>query len=186
MNTSPRTITDGEIGGHALSRISRAEQWLTIRVAVGFLGQKDQTKWWDTAFLSPIGQKYLAVNFPRTTIAASITCTNEAARRFHDERIGKGRVFHAFRLPQDLEEKILQRLQNQPLDQIAAAQSNRESAIQQLTAFAKDASVPSEGPVNVGSVKSITSSTAVQKVAAAYLVAFRDRKQILPYFSDNR
>ena len=39
--------------------------------------------------------------YPKTAASSSVVSAAEAACRVHEERIGKGRVSHLFRLPPD-------------------------------------------------------------------------------------
>jgi hypothetical protein len=75
---------------------------LKLRAAVAFLGEKPQAGWWDSAFLNPVGFQYLGLIYPKMAAAAALTAASEAACRLHDERIGRGRVGHLFRLTAEL------------------------------------------------------------------------------------
>ena len=68
------------------------ERYAVLRALVGFLGESPQHSWWDTNFLSRIGQQFMAINFPRTALAAACSSVTVAARRVHDQHIGKGGV----------------------------------------------------------------------------------------------
>src|SRR5262245_611851 len=87
-------------------RQSRIEQLALLRALIAFLGEKDQFAWWDCSFLCATGRKYLAITHPRSHIATGVMAACEAARRIHDNRIGKGRVYHLFRLPNATEQKL--------------------------------------------------------------------------------
>jgi hypothetical protein len=84
----------------------RIEQYAVLRILVGFLGEKDQFNWWDCSFLNATGRKFVAIDYPRSSLAAAANAATEAARRVHDARIGKGGVFHLFRLPHAMEQKL--------------------------------------------------------------------------------
>ena len=79
---------------------------ITLRTIVGFLGENPQFCWWDTNFLSQTGLQFLAINFPRSAFSAGCNSVTEAAKRLHDERIGKSGVYHLFRFPTYSEESI--------------------------------------------------------------------------------
>ena len=64
--------------------------FIKIRALVGYLGEKSQLNWWDTNFLSETGLQFLSINFPRSSFSAGVNSVSTAARRLHDERIGKG------------------------------------------------------------------------------------------------
>jgi hypothetical protein len=72
---------------------------LRLRIAVAYLGEKEQFAWWSTRFLGSTGRRFLEFIYPRSAFAAAVTSASEAAKTFHDFRIGKGRIYHLFRLP---------------------------------------------------------------------------------------
>ena len=69
-----------------------------VRMAVGFLGQVGLFGWWSSSLLSPNGLAIAEYNFPRAPGYAALNATTAAAKRLHDERIGKRRCAHLFRL----------------------------------------------------------------------------------------
>src|SRR4051812_46332727 len=69
-----------------------------VRMAVGFLGQAGLFGWWSSSFLSPNGLAITQYNFPRAASYAALTATVGAAKHLHDERIGRRRCVHLFRL----------------------------------------------------------------------------------------
>jgi len=107
----------------------------------------------------------------------------EAARRIHDARIGKGRVYHLFRLPHAIERKLQRHTLTGGAGPLVAAFQNKETAIQALEAMAKDPDGTPDGPVKLGGAKTLTSSTIIGKLAGLYLGAFRASKQTMPYFT---
>lgn len=159
------------------------EQLIQLRALVGFLGEKDQCRWWDTAFLGPTGQKYLSINFPRSAVAAGVNAVTEAARRLHDSRIGKGGVYHLFRMPAASEEKLRRQLLEGQPQPILSCFENKEDALQKLKAMFESGVSAPEGPVQVGTEKRILSSFAVEEIAKHYHDAFATGKQTFPYFT---
>tara|TARA_B100000686_G_scaffold343118_1_gene423375 strand:- start:618 stop:986 length:369 start_codon:yes stop_codon:yes gene_type:complete len=83
-----------------LSQIGR------LRVIVGYLGEKDQHNWWGCSFFSAISSSFLDPVFPRTAFLARCHGVKAKATRLHDERIGVGKVYHLFRLPEHTEQKL--------------------------------------------------------------------------------
>jgi hypothetical protein len=65
-----------------------------VRMAVGFLGQARLSAWWTSSFLSSNGFAIAEYNFPRSAVYAAMNATSAAAKRLHDERIGKRRCVH--------------------------------------------------------------------------------------------
>ncbi|HOC24336.1 MAG TPA: BrxE family protein [bacterium] len=154
-----------------------------LRLLVGYLGEKPQFAWWDTNFLSPIGQQFMTINFPRTALSAGIQAVSDAARRLHDERIGKGGVYHLFRLPTALEEDIHQIiLQGHPHLAVARIQ-NRESALDELKNQSSDITIPGSGPVLLGKISELENGPTLGRLAALYHQAFAAGTSSFPYFS---
>jgi len=162
---------------------SRIEQLALLRALVAFLGEKDQFGWWDCSFLGSTGRRYLAITHPRSHVAAGVMAACEAARRVHDARIGKGRVYHLFRLPHDTEQKLHRQALTGDAAGLVAAFESKDKALQALEAMAKDPDSTPDGPIKLGSAKTLSSSTVIGKLAGMYLGAFRASRQTMPYFT---
>lgn len=160
-----------------------AEKYIALRSLVGYLGEKSQCNWWDTNFLSPVGLQYLAINFPRSSFVAGVTSVSEAARRLHDGRIGKGGVYHLFRMPLSLEESIHNTMMGVDSAGLISDFKDHETALKKLKSFIDSTVDASEGPVQVGTEKQIQKEFAISELAKHYLDAFSNNKQVLPYFS---
>lgn len=156
---------------------------LQLRILVGYLGEKDQFNWWDTAFLNRTGQKFLEVNFPRSAFAAGVHSVTEAAKRLHDTRIGRGRVFHLFRLPAISEEKVHLELMNADPASLLVDIETRENALAALNRLASSTLDAPEGPVQVGTLRRLLSEFAIEEMAKHYFDAFSSGKQTFPYFT---
>ena len=78
----------------------------TLRLLVGFLGEKDHFAWWQSSFFAPGSNAFLAPVFPRTQLLAQYEGVTRAASLQHDDRIGVGDVCHLFRLPEDVEQGL--------------------------------------------------------------------------------
>src|SRR5712691_10043226 len=79
------------------------ESLMRLRVLVCAIGGSGHAKWWRTEFLTPAGLRFLERLYPRTSHAAAIKATAVAARDLHDTSIGRGGVYHLFRLPDPIE-----------------------------------------------------------------------------------
>lgn len=156
---------------------------LKLRILIGFLGEKDQFNWWDTAFLNKTGMRFLEVNFPRSAFAAGIHSVTEAARRLHDTRIGRGRVFHLFRLPAVTEEKIHLDLMNADPAALLTDIETKEQALERLKQIASSTVDAPDGPVQVGTLRKLMSDFAMEEMAKHYYDAFAMGKQTFPYFT---
>lgn len=161
------------------------EQFIDIRILIGFLGERSQCNWWDTNFLSPTGLQFLAINFPRSTLAAGCNSVSEAARRLHDERIGKGGVYHLFRMPATIEETLHKTLIAMDAGNLKAALKDKAAAMLQLKAYIKNTVDAPEGPVQVGTNRHLDTEFAVSELAMHYLNAFEQGKKCFPYFVAN-
>src|SRR5205807_2037815 len=78
---------------------SLPRRFVKLRLAVGRLGERDHSDWWPSTFLSEAGRSFSSYNFARAPLLASYTATAAAAKRLHDDRIGRSNTFHLFRLP---------------------------------------------------------------------------------------
>jgi hypothetical protein len=156
---------------------------LQLRILVGYLGEKDQFNWWDTAFLNATGQKFLKINFPRSAFSAGVHSVTEAAKQLHDKHIGRGRVFHLFRLPTMTEEKAHMELLNADVAPFPAIIETKENALSLLKRLAVSTLDAPEGPVQVGTLSKLLSDFAVEEMAKHYYDAFESGKQTFPYFT---
>ena len=160
------------------------EDYVTLRVLVGFLGEKSQFSWWDTGFLSKVGLQFLSVNFPRSYFAAGCCSTTQAAQIIHDRLIGKGGVYHLFRLPRLLEESLHAQLSSYDSQQISTYLDNKEIALRRLRSLFTSPVEASEGPVQVGIAKKILSVFTVEEIARHYYDAFSRNKKVFPYLTN--
>jgi len=158
------------------------ELYATLRILVAFLGERDQFNWWDCSFLNAIGRKYVAIICPRSFLAAACNAATEAARSAHDSRIGKGRVFHLFRLPQTMEQKIHRKLFHNDVGHAQAWLTSKDTALQQLEQMAAKPDSTSVGPVLVGKSAALTLPATPGLLAGLYLDAFRTERRRMPYF----
>jgi hypothetical protein len=160
------------------------EDLIILRAIVGFLGEKSQCGWWDTDFLSPTGLEFLAINFPRSAFSAGCNSVTEAAKRLHDERIGKGGVYHLFRLPSYPEEAIHRNLLSSEYISIISCLSTRDAALDKLKSFFTDKRETPEGPVQIGTLEDTFGGLAVSKLSMNYYNAFISGKMCFPYFAE--
>ncbi len=159
---------------------------LTLRLNVAFLGQRFANKWWDSDFLSEPGLESLDYNFSRASLVAAFTATCMAAKRLHDDRIGRTGVTHLFRLEPDLE-ILVQRagtaeggstLKSRPLDV--------DRMMADLTSLAGEEIDSPEGPVQIGTLEHASTERGIVELARHYHAAFRLKHRIFPYFAAKR
>lgn len=161
------------------------EDLITLRAIVGFLGEKPQFGWWDTNFLSETGLKFLNITFPRTALSAGVNSVTEAAKRLHDSRIGKGRVYHLFRMPEFAEQRISKRLLDYDSSTLLPLLKDKDGALEKLHSVTENSLESIEGPIQLGSGKNLFQLSYIQKVAKHYEYAFENEKQTFPYFTES-
>jgi len=166
--------------------VGPTENLATLRIIVGYLGEREQFAWWPSEFFAPGSAAFLAPLFARTQLLAQCNGVTLAAARIHDERIGVGQVYHLFRLPEDLEQGIHRTLNDDAACSRLAEQAvDRTSALISLRALAGSASPAAVGPVRAGSAADLRSMAAWSTVAAHYLHAVEQGEQVFPYFRDD-
>jgi len=67
-------------------------------MAVAFLGQAGSSGWWNEFISFANGIAIVNTIFPRAAGYAALNATAAAAKRLHDERIGKRRCVHSFQV----------------------------------------------------------------------------------------
>ena len=160
-------------------------RFATVRMAVGFLGQAKSSSWWSSSFLSPNGLAVAQYNFPRAAGYAALNATTAAAKRLHDERIGKRRCVHLFRLA--LADEVLIQRTIQPnkralLDPVL----RRDDALKVLEAESREVISVDAGPVQIGNLGDAFTEAGLSELAKHYFAAFRQEIQCLPYFANVR
>jgi hypothetical protein len=156
----------------------------TLRAAVGFLGERGQAGWWQSSFFAPGGSAFLAPIFGRTQTLAQCTAVRDAAALIHDERIGVGHVYHLFRLPEDLEQRVHAALHEPDLiGAIGEVVSSRDRALEYLREQAEPVGDTTAGPARAGDLKDLRSPTSWSGVAALYLLGLESGVEVFPYFA---
>ena len=164
---------------------TQLEHLARLRAAVGYLGERDQYTWWQSAFFAPTSPAFLTPVFTRTLVLAQMNGVTRAASMVHDERIGVGNVYHLFRLPEDVEQGIHRVLHNPELcEQITALVVNRESSIAYLCRIAAIPEEEDVGPMHIGEIRELRDPDHWSVAAARYARAFENHFEIYPYFAD--
>jgi hypothetical protein len=68
-------------------------------------------------------------------------------------------------------------------DEVEALIADQDAAFRALTDLGSEPAAAPEGPVQLGDSKTLSSGSAISKLAAFYLDAFRTGKVTLPYFT---
>jgi hypothetical protein len=171
-----KTSEEGEL---AVMRIA------ALRLAVGLLGERDGAGWWTSAFLSPTSTSFLAPVFGGNTFQARYQGVLEAAKRVHDERIGVGHVFHLFRLPESIEQRLFESIQSGGSD-LANTISSPEFARATLQGSVTKAVVAKSGPALMALPEAIETAGWMTEAASLYSAAFGAGVQCFPYFPGDR
>lgn len=160
---------------------------VTLRLLVGFLGERDQFSWWQSSFFAPGSGSFLAPVFPRTQFVAQFQSVTRAALLQHDDRIGIGDVFHLFRLPEEIEQGVHRVVQDSNFSDWASTLiPNRDTAISNLRKIASLSSESSVGPICVGGLQDARNPAIWGTAAAFYAQAFCQGTRAYPFFSDRR
>jgi hypothetical protein len=160
-------------------------QIVGLRVAVGFLGEQVQAALWPSMFLGRHAHAFLNPIFGSKTRMAQYHGVTEAACRVHDERIGVGRVFHLFRLPEAIEQLTFSAFQEGSVpEEVMRSFDSTEAAKGILAALAKGLAEVKPGPARLGDADMITSLEGLALMAATYRAAFDTGIKCYPYFTD--
>lgn len=160
-------------------------QIVSLRLAVGLLGEREAAGWWASGFMSPTSTAFLAPVFGSRILQARYQGVVEAARRLHDERIGVGRAFHPFRLPEVMEQRLFEAVQSVGED-LAESVSSLDAAKATLQGLVGKATEARTGPALVGAADMLDESAWIAVAASLYSAAFRDGIQCFPYFTRSR
>lgn len=163
----------------------QAEALARLRVLVSVLGGAAHANWWRTQFLTAAGLRFLDRLYPRTSYAAAVRATGVAATELHDSNIGRGGVYHLFRLPEPLEGQ-LQDLAgrgffDQVLRDLESLLENREALLAQFDGLAAELPETEPGPQRIGSLRDLRCGNLLGRWAGAYLHAFRREYSVFPY-----
>ncbi len=166
-----------------MTRIDMREL-LKLRVIALALGEAHHAGWWKSQFLSPTGLSFLERLYPHTNFEEAVRSATLAALELHDSNIGKGRVFHLFRLSQSIEREI-DGLLKEGNPSFRSDNMNllpsKDKLLDALKTIAGD--MPNQdtvGPV----LLNVRAEQMVQSLAAYYFHAFQQDKQIFPYFEE--
>ncbi|MCX6876548.1 MAG: BrxE family protein [Verrucomicrobia bacterium] len=159
---------------------------ILLRLSVAVLGQRDHAAWWHCQFLDAAGLESLNYNFPKAPLAAGFTATCLAAKRLHDERIGRTGVTHLFRLEPDLEMLVQRTATKEAGKLLREMPFDRELSLSELARLAGEEIDSPEGPVQVGLLEDASTHCGITALARHYHAGFRLGLRIYPYFASRR
>jgi hypothetical protein len=163
-----------------------ASRFAKTRIAVAVLGQAGGAGWWSSSFLTPTGLEIAKYNFPRGPHLSAVNATTAAAKLLHDERIGKRRCVHLFRLPMADEMLIQQAIKADGFALLTSMPLGRDDAMAVLEAQGTGVISVEPGPVQVGTTDDAFTEVGLTELAKHYFAAFRQNIQSLPYFADTK
>jgi hypothetical protein len=158
---------------------------VSLRLAVGFLGERDGAGWWQSGFMSPTSTAFLSPVFGPKVLQARYQGVLESARRVHDEHIGIGHAFHPFRLPEVMEQRLFDTVQSaghELTDTISVPDAARAT----LEGLASKVVEAKSGPALVGTADLLDDPGWVAEAASLYSLAFGTGVQCFPYFTGAR
>lgn len=164
--------------------ITAAIEALRLRVLVAALGEASQTPWWRTKYLSPTGIRHLERLFPRSSFQAAVRAVTNAARTLHDAGIGKGDVYHLFRLPLAMERQVEMLLADRQVkgtfQDLITGLGNPSAILGLLEDMAGKTTGKHQGPVRVPNAPAGAADT-YSRMAGIYLDGFRRGERVFPY-----
>jgi hypothetical protein len=166
-------------------KVNHTHQIVGLRLAVGLLGEQEQLAWWPSGFLGRHAQAFLNPIFGSKTLVSQYHGVTEAACRVHDEKIGVGRVFHLYRLPETIEQRISDAFQEGSLpEDVTRCFESTDAAESVLAGLAKGSAEVRPGPVRIGGADLINSPDGGALLAATYRAAFHAGIKCYPYFTN--
>jgi hypothetical protein len=159
---------------------------LHLRIIVLSLGESHHATWWCSQFLSPTGISYLARLYPHTRFAEAIRSAARGALELHDASIGKGGVYHLFRLPNgyeiQIEDHLIERCSELESTYVPIL-NDQARLVDRLSELAGDnVNLKSGGAIQI----TIKNDTIASKLASVYLWAFQNGKHAFPYFLQDK
>jgi hypothetical protein len=158
---------------------------VSLRLAVGLLGERDVARWWRSGFMSPTSTAFLSPVFGPKVPQARYQGVVESSRRLHDEHIGVGRVFHPFRLPEVMEQRLFDAVQSAGRE-LTDAILSPEAAKAKLEGLGSAAVEAKSGPALLGTADLLDKPGWVAEAASLYVAAFGAGVQCFPYFTIGR
>jgi hypothetical protein len=166
---------------------STLAQIARLRLLVGFLGERSQFNWWPSAFFTPSSSAFLVPIFTKTAFMAQYHGVKEAASRVHDEHIGVGKVYHLFRLPENVEQTLFTHLRDRAfIDSVRPHLEAQEQALEGLATLATSHAACQEGPVLVGAIDELLGGKTLGLLAHHYRFAFAGNTKVYPYYADQK
>lgn len=157
-----------------------------LRVLVAHFGEAAIPSWWSTSFTSEAGLDFSTYNFARSQVSAAIAGATFAARKVHDDRIGRKGTRHLFRFDGGLERAVHREILEADQQQLAELIGSWDTAIVELERIATQTVDAPEGPIQIGKLGEEESESGAVELAAHYLSAFTSGRRVFPYFANRQ
>jgi hypothetical protein len=151
---------------HLSDELPLIENLLTLRLAVGFLGERNQHHWWPSSFFEASARLFLDPTFPKTANLA----------RYH----GVVGSYHLFRLPEEMEQDLHDTIKGNK-EAGRDFTPDKDAALAALMRISGDDVIQASGPYMVGSIGELEKPSILASVASAYVAGFRSGLRTLPY-----
>jgi hypothetical protein len=158
---------------------------VSLRLAVGVLGERHVAGWWPSGFMSPTSTAFLTPVFGPKVLEARYQGVLESARRVHDQHIGVGRAFHPFRLPEVMEQRLFDTIRSAS-QELAETISSPDGARTTLKGLSGREAVAKSGPALLGTAALLHEPEWVDEAASLYSAAFGAGVLCFPYFTRSR
>jgi hypothetical protein len=154
---------------------AQLELLASLRVLIGYLGESNQFGWWPSNFFGSASKAFFSPIFARTSLLAQYHGITAAAAKVHNEHIGVGRVYHLFRLPEDLEHALHLAVHDEKTAaSLSGLATDRESAVAALAEKnGRSGKSSAEGPIRAGDTQALRDPVSWQMVAGHYTTAFK-------------
>jgi len=161
------------------------KDYLSLRLLVGFLGERTQFSWWATSFYGDYSLRSLEFVTPRTLQLAQYHGVLEAARRLHDDHINVG-CYHLFRLHEEVEQDLHAMMQSSVGAELCEqVTQGKDCAMQALKILAGSGFSAIPGPIAVGNIDQLYTKNTLSAIAAGYYSAFSQSDKTYPYLLGN-
>ena len=153
-----------------------------FRLLVGFMGERNQSGWWDSSFLAESSEAFLRPIFPRTFFQAQYRGVCESAKYIHDERIGRGRNYHLYRMPDAIEKLTEQVIHDSDFfTQLKSMLISKEAALEEIKVSSTQNTESLKGPILVGDYNPKDLEKILKITLGHYLRSFSDGSQCFPF-----
>ena len=153
-----------------------------LRLIVGYLGEKEQYNWWASSFLSKSSDSFLKHVFTRTVFLSKYQGVVQAASRVHDGRVGLGDIYHLFRLPETIEQRLHHFVINDG-SLLWNTIADIDEAMNELRNGISIEVAQKEGPITVGNVDELAMEGTLDTISRLYHTAFKKQTIVFPYFN---